>query len=116
MTLKDDFVRRHIGPSDVDISTMLSAIGAETLDELMDQTVPKSIRLTRALELPEPLSEQQALSQLMVYANNNLQWRSFMGMGYHRCFTPTVILRNLIENPSWYTSYTPYQARSPKGG
>ena len=115
MNFKDDFVRRHIGPSDADINSMLTAIGADSLEDLIDQTVPSSIRFNRPLNLPEPRSEQQALSQLMTYANDNKQWRSFMGMGYHRCYTPTVILRNLIENPGWYTSYTPYQAEISQG-
>ena len=115
MNFKDDFVRRHIGPSDADIATMLTTVGADSLDDLIDQTVPSAIRLNRPLNLPEPRSEQEALSQLMKYANDNQQWRSFMGMGYHRCYTPTVILRNLIENPGWYTSYTPYQAEISQG-
>jgi glycine dehydrogenase len=111
----DSFVRRHIGPSDSDIAKMLSTIDAESLKDLIDQTVPETIRLKRKLKLPKALSEQQALEKLQTMANQNQQWRSFLGMGYHRCYTPTVILRNLIEDPGWYTSYTPYQAEISQG-
>jgi len=115
METHEGFIRRHLGPSDLDIARMLSTLGVESLDELIEQTIPASIRMNGALSLPPAMTEEEALVALKRLANENQVWRSFMGMGYHRCRTPTVILRNLIENPSWYTSYTPYQAEISQG-
>ena len=115
METHEGFIRRHLGPSDFDIARMLSTLDVESLDELIDQTIPASIRMNGALNLPPAMTEEEALVALKRLANENQVWRSFMGMGYHRCRTPTVILRNLIENPSWYTSYTPYQAEISQG-
>ena len=115
MWTHESFIRRHLGPSDTDVASMLRVVGASSLDELIDQTVPQSIMLTEPLQLPQAMTEVEALKVLQKMANENQVWRSFLGMGYHRCHTPTVILRNLIENPSWYTSYTPYQAEISQG-
>jgi glycine dehydrogenase len=111
----DRFVRRHIGPRPADRDRMLEAVGAESLDVLIDQTIPKSIRLPRPLELPEGESEQTCVDRLRRIAAKNRCYRSYIGMGYYGCITPAVILRNVLENPSWYTPYTPYQAEIAQG-
>src|SRR5689334_20024915 len=105
-----DFIPRHIGPSDAEIAQMLSLLGAGSLDELIDQTVPESIRLRKPLNLPAPASEFEALNEIRIIANRNKVFRSFIGQGYYDTITPGVILRNILENPGWYTQYTPYQA------
>ena len=115
MRTHESFIRRHLGPSDADVASMLRVVGATSLQELIDQTVPQSIMLTEPLKLPAPMTEVETLQALREMADENQVWRSFLGMGYYRCHTPTVILRNLIENPSWYTSYTPYQAEISQG-
>ena len=110
-----DFVRRHVGPSEADLAEMLKALGVPSLDALVAQTVPAGIRLGRALDLPEPLSEEQALAELRRKAGGNRVFRSCFGMGYSDCHTPAVIQRNVLENPRWYTQYTPYQAEISQG-
>ena len=115
MGTHENFIRRHLGPSDADISTMLDVVGATSMESFIAETIPAAIRMQGQLTLPEPLTEPEALNRLQEMASQNEVWRSFMGMGYYRCHTPTVILRNLIENPSWYTSYTPYQAEISQG-
>ena len=115
MHAHESFIRRHLGPSDVDIASMLEVVGVESLDQLIEETVPKSIVINQELDLLPPMTEVEALDALKEMADQNQVWRSFLGMGYHRCHTPTVILRNLIENPGWYTSYTPYQAEISQG-
>jgi glycine dehydrogenase len=94
---------------------MLTVLGFSSLDELIDRTVPQAIRLTRPLNLPEAQSEYAALAQLKSIASKNKVFRSFLGMGYSDCITPPVILRNILENPGWYTAYTPYQAEIAQG-
>ena len=111
----DSFLRRHLGPSETDQALMLKELGYESLDALVDEAVPEIIRLRRPLALPEPRSEQQALEELRVMASKNQVRRSFIGMGYHDCITPPVIQRNILENPGWYTAYTPYQAEISQG-
>ncbi len=111
----DTFPRRHIGPSSRDVEEMLKAVGVRSLDELIDRTVPKSIRLGRPLALPPGKPEFQLLEELEVIANKNQVFRSFIGMGYHDTITPGVILRNILLNPGWYTQYTPYQAEIAQG-
>ncbi|MGS2719794.1 aminomethyl-transferring glycine dehydrogenase [Paraglaciecola aestuariivivens] len=110
-----DFVRRHIGPSDAEMAEMLSAIGAESLDDLMQQTVPEGIRLPAPLKVGEAQTEANALAYLKNVASKNQVMRSFIGMGYYNTFTPNVILRNVLENPGWYTAYTPYQPEIAQG-
>ncbi len=111
----DTFPRRHVGPSEADRAAMLGALGAASLDALIEETVPPSIRLRRPLNLPEPLSESELLGRITALAESNQTWRSFIGMGYTGCLTPSVIRRNILENPGWYTQYTPYQAEISQG-
>jgi glycine dehydrogenase len=111
----DSFARRHIGPSTDEAEQMLQALGFATLDELIDRTVPPTIRLQRSLQLPAAQSENAALAQLQDIASKNQVFRSFIGMGYSDCVTPPVIQRNILENPGWYTAYTPYQAEIAQG-
>jgi glycine dehydrogenase len=111
----DEFVRRHIGPDEDDVAQMLRAVRAASLDELIDQTVPSGIRLRRPLDLPAAKTEHELLDQLHSIASKNEVWRSYIGMGYADCVTPPVIQRNVLENPGWYTQYTPYQAELAQG-
>ncbi len=111
----DSFVNRHIGPTETEIEKMLAVLGVATLEELIAKTVPAAIRLQKSLNLPPALSEYAALAQLKAIASKNQVFRSFIGMGYHDCITPPVILRNILENPGWYTAYTPYQAEIAQG-
>ena len=94
---------------------MLATIGVSSLDELVDKTVPANIRLGRSLKLPAAQGEAQALAELRRLAQKNQVWRSYIGMGYYDCVTPPVILRNILENPGWYTAYTPYQPEIAQG-
>ena len=112
---RDEFIARHIGPSPDDIPAMLDAIGVATLDTLIDQTVPAAIRLPEPLPLAEPRPEAEALTALKAIARKNKVNKSLIGMGYADTRTPTVILRNVLENPGWYTAYTPYQAEVAQG-
>src|SRR5207248_7436885 len=111
----DTFVRRHIGPSPQDVREMLDAIGADSLDELVEQTVPASIRLNRALNLGESRGEFELLQELKAIASKNKVFRSYIGPGYSDTITPPVIQRDILENPGWYTAYTPYQAEVAQG-
>jgi glycine dehydrogenase len=110
-----DFARRHIGPSDEEVRAMLRELGFENLDAMIDAAVPKNIRLDRQLNLPEAKSEIEALAELRAVAQKNKLARSFIGVGYYDCITPPVIRRNILENPGWYTAYTPYQAEIAQG-
>jgi glycine dehydrogenase len=110
-----DFVRRHVGPGEAETADMLELLGVGSLDALVAETVPEGIRLGRALSLPAPLGEEQALAELRQKVTKNRVFRSFIGMGYHDCHTPAVVLRNVLENPGWYTQYTPYQAEIAQG-
>src|ERR1041384_2718536 len=112
---RDLFQERHIGPSPEDQAAMLQVLGYESLDAFIDAVVPADIRLSGSLRVPEPRSEQEALDALRQLAAQNQVFRSYLGMGYHDCFTPTVIQRNVLENPGWYTAYTPYQAEIAQG-
>ena len=109
------FADRHIGVNQQQIQQMLQVLGLASLDELINQTVPPAIRLNRELQLPEAKSESAALARLKAIASENQVCRSFIGRGYYNCITPPVILRNVLENPGWYTSYTPYQAEIAQG-
>ena len=111
----DPFPRRHIGPSVDETSQMLQALGYSSLDTLIDDAVPSQIRLKRRLQLPSGQGEHEVLSALKDIASQNQVFRSCIGMGYYDCFTPAVIQRNLLENPGWYTQYTPYQAEIAQG-
>ncbi|RMF86022.1 MAG: glycine dehydrogenase (aminomethyl-transferring), partial [Planctomycetota bacterium] len=115
-TLPDDsFARRHIGPRDGDIVEMLAALGVDSLDALIDETIPASIRLAEPLRLDPPRSEHELLAELRDIARQNEIRRSLIGMGYYDTITPPVIQRNILENPGWYTQYTPYQAEISQG-
>jgi glycine dehydrogenase len=111
----DRFAPRHIGPSPEDTTAMLAAVGAASLDALIDEVIPSSIRLDRPLNLPEGEPESQYLTRLKGIARKNKVLRSFIGLGYYDTLTPSVIKRNLFENPGWYTPYTPYQAEIAQG-
>jgi glycine dehydrogenase len=115
LQLHDDFVHRHIGPGQDEIQSMLQTVGADTLDDLIESTVPASILLDRELDLPGSATEQEAIARLRRYANANQVNRSMIGMGYYNTHVPNVILRNVLENPGWYTAYTPYQAEISQG-
>ncbi len=112
---RDAFVLRHIGPRGSDIERMLEALGLQDLNGLIDEVVPSGIRTSKALVLPSPMDEQAALDALSEIAGANRIHRSYLGYGYHDCITPPVLLRNILENPSWYTAYTPYQAEISQG-
>ena len=111
----DDFIRRHIGPCSSELPGMLAAVGVDALDTLIQQTVPAGIRLPTALALGEPTAEHVALARLKAIAGKNVLKKSLIGMGYYDTITPKVILRNVMENPGWYTAYTPYQAEIAQG-
>lgn len=109
------FSRRHIGPKATEVARMLECIGADTLDALIDATVPESIRLRNPLKLPPAANEAAALAEIKSLASKNKISRTYLGTGYYDCYTPPVILRNILENPGWYTAYTPYQAEIAQG-
>ncbi len=111
----DAFLERHIGPNADEIASMLTAIGQPSLDAMVQAIVPANIQLTAPLALPAPISETEALAKIREHANNNQVFRSFIGQGYYGTHTPAVILRNVLENPAWYTAYTPYQAEISQG-
>ncbi len=115
LKMRGDFIRRHIGPGDEHIADMLSAMGLSSLGEMIDKTVPKGIRSERPLELDDAMSERMTLSTLRRIAARNKVYISMLGMGYYGTVLPGVILRNVLENPSWYTAYTPYQAEVSQG-
>ncbi len=111
----DAFLARHLGPGEADIKAMLGQLGLKSLEELVERTVPSGIRLKTTLALPEELSEAAMLKKLCQLAGENRVFRSLIGMGYHDVVTAPVILRNVLENPGWYTQYTPYQAEIAQG-
>ena len=110
-----DFAARHLGPHADDVREMLEFVGCDTLDELMAETVPAGIRFQGPLRIPEGVPEAELLERLRVIASGNEVWRSYLGMGYSGTITPGVIQRNILENPGWYTQYTPYQAEIAQG-
>jgi glycine dehydrogenase len=112
---QNEFIRRHIGPGRQEIADMLAEVGATSLDDLMQQTVPAGIRLPEALNVGEAQREVDALKELKAVAAKNVINRSYIGMGYSNTLTPNVILRNVLENPGWYTAYTPYQPEIAQG-
>jgi glycine dehydrogenase len=111
----DQFIHRHLGPRASDLPAMLKVVGAESLDALVDQAIPKVIRMRGALNLPAPRAESDVLADLAELAARNKVFRSYIGMGYYGTLTPGVIQRNILENPGWYTQYTPYQAEIAQG-
>ncbi len=111
----DQFANRHIGIGANDLQEMLAAIGVESLDQLIDETVPSDIRMTRELDMPEAISEYEYLNHIKRIAEMNKVYKSYIGLGYYNTITPAVILRNIFQNPGWYTQYTPYQAEISQG-
>ncbi|SVB67040.1 uncharacterized protein METZ01_LOCUS219894, partial [marine metagenome] len=111
----DHFAARHIGPDAAEARTMLEALGHDSMEGFIDTVVPPSIRSARPLNLPPALSEHEALVALKQIISANKPFRSYLGMGFHNCLVPPAIQRNLLENPGWYTQYTPYQAEISQG-
>ena len=111
----DSFVLRHLGPNNTEVGEMLETIGVKSLSELIYNTIPDDILLKNVLNLPEAMSENEFASHIQKLGNQNKQFKSYIGLGYHPTTLPAVIQRNIFENPSWYTSYTPYQAEISQG-
>jgi glycine dehydrogenase len=111
----EEFIRRHIGPGAEDTNKMLDTIGVDSMDELISRTVPSGIRMDHRLRLPEAMSEAQYLAHVKEISLKNKVYRTYIGRGYYDTHTPSVILRNVFENPGWYTQYTPYQAEISQG-
>ena len=109
------FQRRHIGPSENEQKQMLDVIGVDSLDQLINETIPEDIRLQGALHLDPPMSEYEYLNHIEELSKKNKVFRSYIGLGYHEAIVPSVIKRNVLENPGWYTAYTPYQAEIAQG-
>src|SRR3712207_1427198 len=103
-----EFQQRHIGPSEKETAQMLRTIGAASIEELIDSTVPSGIRMQKKLNLPAPMSEAEYLQHIKDISLRNKVFRNYIGQGYYDTHTPSVILRNIFENPGWYTQYTPY--------
>jgi glycine dehydrogenase len=115
LRVTDDFRNRHIGPDAEETASMLAAIGVSSMDQLIAETVPASIRMQKPLNIPSALSEYEMLKELKKIATHNKVFKSYIGLGYHETIVPAVILRNIMENPGWYTQYTPYQAEIAQG-
>ncbi len=111
----DNFINRHNGPRDTEVDEMLKTIGVSSIDELIDKTIPDSIRLKDPLDLPDGISEYEYFKKIRCIASKNKIFKSYIGQGYYDTILPAVIQRNILENPSWYTSYTPYQAEISQG-
>ncbi len=110
-----EFQQRHIGPDQQETESMLESLGVDSLDDLLVETVPNKIRLPEELNIPSARTEQKALQDLAEIAGQNELYSNYIGMGYYPTVTPTVILRNVLENPGWYTAYTPYQPEIAQG-
>ncbi len=111
----NEFARRHIGSNETETRQMLNTIGAKTLEELIDKAIPASIRNPKILRVTEAVSEAEYLELIQEIASKNLVFKNYIGQGYYDTITPSVILRNVFENPGWYTQYTPYQAEISQG-
>src|SRR5919206_4377501 len=111
----ESFVPRHVGPDERDVAEMVKFLGFPSLDALIDATVPRKIRMRRPLDIPKGVTELEVLTYFRALAAKNQVFRSFIGMGYSDTVTPPVIQRNILENPGWYTAYTPYQAEIAQG-
>ena len=112
---KENFTRRHIGPNTSELEVILKTIGVESIEELLNQTIPSKIRLKKDLNIPEGISEMEFLKEIKKLASLNKNFKTYIGLGYHDTFTPSVIQRNILENPGWYTAYTPYQPEIAQG-
>ena len=113
--ISNGFIKRHNGPREDEVAGMLKKTGFASLDDLINKTVPASIRLKENLDLPEGLNEYEYINHLKELGSKNKIFKSFIGLGYYNTITPGVISRNVLENPGWYTSYTPYQAEISQG-
>ena len=111
----DIFTKRHIGPSDDDVGLMLNELGFSSMSEFINNVIPDSIVFNSSLKVGDGVGEQEALKILKSYASKNKTFKSYLGNGYHGTITPGVIKRNILENPGWYTQYTPYQAEIAQG-
>ena len=111
----NDFALRHIGPRKEDQKFMLKTLGLNSLDELINETIPDDIRLQKALDLDDPMSEHEYLLHIHELSKKNKVYKTYIGLGYHPTILPAVIQRNILENPGWYTAYTPYQAEIAQG-
>ena len=107
----DMFLNRHLGPNEEEIRKMLQKIDASSLNVLLDETIPESIRLQKPLDLPEGISEYEFSKHINKLGKENKIFNTYIGLGYHQCITPAVIQRNILENPGWYTAYTPFKQR-----
>src|SRR5207302_208356 len=114
-TQNEEFIGRHIGPNEEDTKEMLKTIGVASMDELVSRTVPQSIRMDHQLRIPDAMSEAAFLHELKETSQKNKVFKTYIGQGYYDTHTPSVILRNVFENPGWYTQYTPYQAEISQG-
>ena len=112
---KENFSRRHIGPSTSELNDMLKIIGVKSIEDLLSQTIPEKIRLKSDLDIPDAISEMEFLKEIKRFSTLNRNFKTYIGLGYHDTFTPSVIQRNILENPGWYTAYTPYQAEIAQG-
>ena len=110
-----EFIARHIGITEADEAHMLGVVASSSRRALIEGIVPRSIARSRAMDIPPPVTEAEALKQLKAIAAKNKVFKNFIGQGYYGTFTPGVILRNVLENPAWYTAYTPYQAEISQG-
>ena len=111
----EKFQSRHLGPGSEELGAMLRIIGVDSLDTLIDETIPASIRMNTPLKLPPVIGEYRFLQEMRKIAGKNTVVKSMLGQGYYDCVTPTVIQRNIFENPGWYTQYTPYQPEISQG-
>ena len=109
------FLNRHIGPREEEIKLMLDKIGVDSLEKLIEETIPKDIRLSKNIELEKEMSESDFLMHLKQISSKNKVFKTYIGLGYNRSYLPAVIQRNILENPGWYTAYTPYQAEIAQG-
>ncbi|MBL6654637.1 MAG: aminomethyl-transferring glycine dehydrogenase [Flavobacteriaceae bacterium] len=112
---KENFTRRHIGPNSSELNKILSTIGVTSVEQLLEQTIPEKIRLKKDLNIPEGISEMEFLKEIKKLSSLNQKFKTYIGLGYHDTFTPSVIQRNILENPGWYTAYTPYQPEIAQG-
>ncbi len=113
--ITNNFLQRHIGLRQADVDQMLKKIGPNTLSQLIDETIPPQIRLKKPLNLPDGMNEHEYLTHLKELGKKNKIFKTYIGMGYYNTITPAVITRNVLENPGWYTAYTPYQAEISQG-
>ena len=115
LMFKEKFAHRHIGPNPTELNIILKTIGVESVEELLNQTIPDNIRLKKDLNIPEGISEMEFLKEIKKLSSLNKNFKTYIGLGYHDTFTPSVIQRNILENPGWYTAYTPYQPEIAQG-